>query len=197
MDSEHVENQSFQIKVIENFITSEDADTLVGYIKSNCSDKTKFYTPLRHRVENKVRYESHIPERHTFSNHAEVFHLLKKYSDKFLSESNLFFKDSEEIYLAAQWMTMLGPDSMLGEHRDNHKGAEHLFRSGVLYLNEDFEGGYLHFTHRDFTIKPKKLSLVIFDSREMHAITEVLSGVRIAMPIWATNIKEKGISYEL
>jgi len=37
----------------------------------------------------------------------------------------------------------------------------------------------------------------MFDSREMHTITEVLSGVRIAMPIWATNIKEKEISYEL
>ena len=108
-----------------------------------------------------------------------------------------FFKDSEEIYLTAQWMTMLGPGSALAPHRDNHKGAEHLFRSGVIYLNEDFEEGYLNFPDEDLIIKPKKLSLVLFDSKEVHRITEVLSGVRIAMPIWATNIKEKEVSYEL
>lgn len=187
----------FKINVIENFITLEDAETLVSYIKNNCSDKQKFYTPMKHIIENKIRYEAHIPERHTFSNHSEVIHLLKKYSDKFLSECNLFFKDSEEIYLTAQWMTMLGPDSALAPHKDNHKGAEHLFRSGVIYLNEDFDGGYLNFVERDLTIKPKKLSLILFDSREVHRITTVLSGVRIAMPIWATNIKEKEISYEL
>lgn len=197
MDFGYVENESFKIKVIENFITSEDADALVDYISNNCSDKTKFYTPMKHRIENRVRYESHIPERHTFSNHPEILHLLKKYSDKFLLETSLFFQDNEEIYLSAQWMTMLGPTSGLAAHRDNHKGAEHLFRSGVLYLNEDFDGGYLHFPYRDFIIKPKRLSAVLFDSREMHTITEVLSGIRIAMPIWATNIKEKEISYEL
>lgn len=187
----------FKINLIKNFVSLEDAETLVSYIKDNCSDKSKFYTPLKQRVDNKIRYESHIPERHTFLNHPEVLHLLKKYSDKFLLESNLFFKDNEEIYLTAQWMTMLGPGSKLAAHQDNHKGAEHLFRSGVIYLNEDFDGGYLNFPHRDFTIKPEKLSLVIFDSREIHRITEVVSGVRIAMPIWATNIKEKEVSYEL
>jgi Rps23 Pro-64 3,4-dihydroxylase Tpa1-like proline 4-hydroxylase len=184
----------FKINVIEDFITLEDADTFVSYIKNNCSDRTKFYTPMKHKIENKIRYESHIPERHTFLNHPEILHLLKKYSDKFLLECDLFFKDSEKIYLTAQWMTMLGPQNTLPAHIDNHKGAEHLFRSGVIYLNEDFEGGYLNFLHRDLTIKPKKLSLVIFDSREVHEITEVLSGTRIAMPIWATNIKEKEVS---
>ena len=187
----------FKINVIEDFITLEDADTLVSYIKNNCSDKKKFYTSLKSKVENKIRYESHIPERHAFSNHSEILHLLKKYSDKFLLECNLFFKDDEKIYLTAQWMTMLGPGSILEPHRDNHKGAEHLFRSGVIYLNEDFDGGYLDFLHQDLTIKPKKLSLVLFDSKEVHRITEVSSGLRIAMPIWATNIKEKEVPHEL
>jgi hypothetical protein len=187
----------FRINVVENFITLEDADALTSYIKDNCLDKKKFYIPLRHRVENKLRYESHIPERNTFSDHPEVLHLLKKYSDKFLLECNLFFKDSQEIYLASLFMLMLGPESILTEHADNHKGAEHLFRSGIIYLNEDFDGGYLNFPHRNLTIKPKRLSLVIFESTEVHKITEVLSGVRISMPIWATNIKEKEISYEV
>ena len=34
----------FKINVVENFITLEDANTLVSYIKDNCSDKQKFST---------------------------------------------------------------------------------------------------------------------------------------------------------
>jgi hypothetical protein len=187
----------FKINVIENFITLEDANILESYIRDNCSDRNRFYTPIKHRVENKIRYESHIPERNKFSDHPEVLDLLKKYSSKFLEECNLFFKDDEDLYLASLFMLMLGPGSILKEHVDNHKGAEHLFRSGVIYLNDDYDGGCLNFPDRDFTLKPKRLSLVLFDSTEMHKITEVLSGTRIAMPIWATNIKEKEISYEL
>jgi len=187
----------FKIKVIEDFITLEDADILVSYIKNNYLDKTKFSISLKHIINNKIRYESRIPEQSKFSNHLEILHLLKKYSDKFLLETNLFFKDDENIYLSELWMTMLGPDSALDPHTDNHKNAEHLFRSGVIYLNEDFDGGYLNFPDKDFIIKPKKLSLIIFDSKELHEITKVLSGLRIAMPIWATNIKEKEVSYDL
>ena len=187
----------FRINVVENFITLEDANILESYIRDNCSDKNRFYTPIRHRVENKIRYESHIPERNKFSDHPEVLDLLKKYSYKFLEECNLFFKDDEDLYLASLFMLMLGPGSILTEHADNHKGAEHLFRSGIIYLNEDFDGGHLDFLNRDTIIKPKMLSLVIFDSKEVHRITEVLSGARISIPIWATKIKEKEISYEV
>jgi predicted 2-oxoglutarate/Fe(II)-dependent dioxygenase YbiX len=88
---------------------------------------------------------------------------------------------------------MLGPDTRLPGHVDNHEGAEHLFRSAVIYLNEEFDGGHLRFTKKDLSINPEKLSIVIFESTEMHEITQVISGTRIAMPIWATNIKEKEI----
>ena len=44
----------FKINVIEDFITLEDADTFVSYIKNNCSDRTKFYTPMKHKIENKI-----------------------------------------------------------------------------------------------------------------------------------------------
>lgn len=186
----------FEINIIEDFISLEDADTIVGYIKDNCLNNKKFYTPMKSKIENKIRHESHIPELHTFSDHLEILGLLKKYSDKFLLECNLFFKDEEELYLTAQWLTMLGPGSRLPPHKDNHQGAEHLLRSGVIYLNQDFDGGDLNFLDEDFTIKPKKLSLVLFNSNQVHRITEIFSGLRIAMPIWATNIKEKEICYE-
>jgi Rps23 Pro-64 3,4-dihydroxylase Tpa1-like proline 4-hydroxylase len=185
--------KNIKIKIIENFIDEKDSDFIVDYIKLNNKDETRFYRPQKAIENNIIRYESAMPEIHKPSVHPEILHLLEKYSTKFLLECNNFFKDDEKIYLAEQWLTMLGPGTRLSEHVDNHIESEHLFRSGVIYLNEDFDGGYLNFVNKNITIDPKKCSLVIFDSTELHEITKVLSGIRIAMPIWATNIKEKDI----
>lgn len=182
-----------KIYIIKDFITQEDASILIDYIQKNYLDDKKFYTPEKAKINNRFRYESHVPELHSFSNHTEVVDLLKKYSDKFLLECNNLFKD-KDLFLAAQWLTMLGEGTRLPAHVDNHIDAEHLFRSGVLYLNNDFDGGFLKFLDLDITIDPEKLSIVIFESTRLHEITEILSGIRIAMPIWATNIMERGIN---
>jgi aspartyl/asparaginyl beta-hydroxylase (cupin superfamily) len=188
-------SKDFRVKLIRDFVSQEDSDILIDYIQKNYLDDKRFYTPKKTQMKKKFRYESHVPEMHTFSSHPEIIDILKKYSDKFLFECRNFFKDKEDIYLTAQWLTMLGEGTKLPAHVDNHEDAEHLFRSGVMYLNDDFDGGYLRFLNEDLTIKPEKLSMVIFESTQLHEITPVLSGLRIAMPIWATNIKEKGITH--
>ena len=95
-----------------------------------------------------------------------------------------FFKD-DILYPSAFWMTMLGKDTRLPYHTDNHIGAEHLYRSAVVYLNDDFTGGYLKFKDFDLTYKPKKYSAVIFPSNYYHMITPVTDGIRYALPMWA------------
>lgn len=182
-----------KIYVIKDFIAQQDADILIDYIEKNYLNDEKFYIPEKAKVSGRFRYEAHVPELHSFSNHTEVTDLLTKYSDKFLLECTNLFKDNN-LFLAAQWLTMLGEGTRLPGHVDNHVGAEHLFRSGVIYLNNDFDGGFLKFLDLDITIDPEKLSIVIFESTRLHEITEILSGIRIAMPIWATNIKERGIN---
>ena len=194
-ETKTISNQKNDLKIyiIKDFITQEDANILIDYIQKNYLDDKKFYTPEKAKINNRFRYESHVPELHSFSNHTEVAELLKKYSDKFLLECNNLFKD-KDLFLAAQWLTMLGEGTRLPAHVDNHVDAEHLFRSGVMYLNNDFDGGFLKFLDSDITIDPEKLSIVIFESTRLHEITEILSGIRIAMPIWATNIMERGIN---
>jgi hypothetical protein len=187
--------KDLKVKVISNFVDQEDADTLVNYIEDNHLDSKRFLRAQKAVDANRIRYESHIPEKHEFSSHPDIIHLLKKYADKFLLECKDFFKDEDTLYLGAQWLTMLGEGTRLPGHVDNHEEAEHLFRSGVMYLNDDFDGGYLKFLNEDLTVKPEKLSLVIFEATQLHQITTVLSGIRIAMPIWATNIREKGITH--
>jgi hypothetical protein len=183
-----------KIKVVNDFIDKNDCDILVEYINNNYLDKNKFYMPEKAIENNRFRYESNVPETHRLSDHKEISSILNLYSDKFISECKSFFQDEGPLYLASQWLTMLGAGTRLPCHYDDHSGAEYLFRSGVIYLNDDYDGGFLKFPDLNLTISPEKYSLVVFESHSLHEITEILSGIRMAMPIWATNIKEREIA---
>jgi predicted 2-oxoglutarate/Fe(II)-dependent dioxygenase YbiX len=70
--------------------------------------------------------------------------------------------------------------------------------SVLLYLNDDFEGGSLHFPRLDFRFKPRTGMLVAFPSnyRYEHAAEETTSGQRYALVSWAAilgsqRVKEK------
>lgn len=73
----------------------------------------------------------------------------------------------------------------MGPHVDYH-GEPNLrpIMSAVMYLNDDMEGGELHFTKLGVKIKPKAGSIVIFPSVEpyYHMSTPVTSGVKYMSP---------------
>jgi predicted 2-oxoglutarate/Fe(II)-dependent dioxygenase YbiX len=73
----------------------------------------------------------------------------------------------------------------MGPHVDYH-GEPHLepIMSAVMYLNDDMEGGELHFTELDIKIKPEAGSIVVFPSVEpfYHRSTPVVSGVKYMSP---------------
>lgn len=179
------------IKIIENFISQEDAEIFTNYINNNYLNNNKFKVGEKAFAAGNFRYQSNVPEEFSLSVHEEVSDLIKKYSDKFLKECYDFFKDGLDLYMAAFWMTKFGKNTKLPFHNDNHNEAEHLFRSGVIYLNEDYDGGYLKFLNYNLTYKPKKFSLVLFDSEYVHEITNILSGERLALPLWATRDPKK------
>jgi len=53
----------------------------------------------------------------------------------------------------------------------------------ILYLNDQYEGGYLTFRDHNLAIKPKTGTLMVFDVgiNNVHAVTEVTSGLRYTM----------------
>ena len=57
--------------------------------------------------------------------------------------------------------------------------------AGIVYLNDDYEGGELYFTALDIAIKPRRGTFVGFTGgfHHEHAVTRVESGaVRMTMP---------------
>ena len=73
----------------------------------------------------------------------------------------------------------------MGPHVDYH-GEPDLepIMSAVMYLNDDMDGGELHFTEFDIKLKPKAGSIVVFPSVEpyYHRSSPVVSGVKYMSP---------------
>ncbi len=175
----------YEVDIIEDFISEEDADIFIEYIKSNHLDEEKF-PPTRAAIElNRHRYEANIPETVPLKNHHEIEDKIKVYSEKVIDKFKSFYKD-DELYVSAFWMAELGENTKLPYHSDNHYKAEHLYRSCVIYLNDDYEGGMIRFRDIPLTYKPKKLSAVFFKSDMVHEIVKIESGIRFALPIWAS-----------
>lgn len=60
--------------------------------------------------------------------------------------------------------------------------------SGVLYLNDDYQGGLTYFPNQKVSINPEKGKLVLFpsDFEHPHGVSMVADGERYTMPIWFT-----------
>ncbi len=60
--------------------------------------------------------------------------------------------------------------------------------SGIVYLNDDYQGGEFYFTVHDTAIKPKKGMLVAFTAGfyHEHAVLRVEGAERLTMPFFLT-----------
>ena len=76
----------------------------------------------------------------------------------------------------------------VGGHYSVHADAGNSERtlSGLLYLNDDYEGGILHFPHLGIEIKPKPGMLVLFPSNFIytHGSTPITDGTKYVVVSW-------------
>ena len=179
------------IRIVENFISEDEANFFIDYINKNKDDKSKF--PLtKGEVRGKIRSEANIPELVPLKNHDEALEMIKSISNRTMSEfKNISGK--EDLCTSSFWMTRLGPNTVLPMHTDDHKFAQHLYFSGVIYLNDEYDGGYIKFRDIDLTYKPKKYSAIFFPSSYQHAVTRVMSGIRMTLPNWVSIGQERDI----
>jgi Rps23 Pro-64 3,4-dihydroxylase Tpa1-like proline 4-hydroxylase len=72
----------------------------------------------------------------------------------------------------------------LPEHSDLGKSTRVI--SGVLYLNDNYQGGEIEFLYPHLKIKPEAGSCIFFPSNftGVHRVNEVKEGLRYVMPHW-------------
>jgi hypothetical protein len=59
--------------------------------------------------------------------------------------------------------------------------------AGVIYLNDDFEGGDIYFQETGISYKPVLGSLIFFEGWRWHGVRRVTRGIRYTAPSWFTS----------
>lgn len=116
-----------------------------------------------------------------------------------LTEMKRFWKLKVPIYADGLHMMSWKAGLFMPPHADNAypngKPHELAYRdlSGVLYLNDAFEGGGLYLTAQDVLLKPRAGTLISMTGgfHHEHAVTRVESGLRITIPFFTTFAKER------
>lgn len=84
----------------------------------------------------------------------------------------------EDLFENNGWINQIAtiqrffPDTGMGLHVDNEVDDSVLF-GVVIYLNDDYEGGEIHYPDLDLTIKPKAKSVVIHPANIKHEVLPV------------------------
>lgn len=193
------------VKIINNFISEEDISFFRKYIDENGSDKKRF----RHRVglafDKGLAIRAVFPDEKPPSLYKDISNQVNKYSNLFIESCRKEFFEDRDLYFYGVSITRLSKDIQLRIHQDVHNDFSSLVYSGVLYLNDDYEGGEITFLDSFFPIndfplyvdemggdvyKPKSGDIVLFPSDTWHGGKIVKSGTRDAIIFWCTLEKE-------
>jgi LPS sulfotransferase NodH len=106
-----------------------------------------------------------------------------------------FYRLKVPIYTDLLQIVQWTPGMFMRAHADNANpdGAAHEMAhrdfSGIIYLNDDYEGGELYFTALDIAIRPRRGMFVGFTAgfHHEHAVLRILSGnQRLTVPFFFT-----------
>ena len=160
---------------IKNFISKEESKALVDYWNSlNAWQPTCFYN-------------SNVIGNTGKSHEPYWGKILGEITDRLHTEAEALF--NRRLKLLTLSTHRWDPGSFAGDHADNAEldGTPNGWMQNklvtILYLNDDYDGGYLTFRDHKIAIKPETGTCVIFDVgiNNVHAVTEVQNGNRYTM----------------
>ena len=80
------------------------------------------------------------------------------------------------------------PGADMGPHVDSSDPTDinHPIISGVIYLNDDYEGGEIKFPNQNITIKPEAGSVIVFPSYDpyLHHPQKIIKGNKYMVPLF-------------
>ena len=186
------------VQIVENFISEKDAKFIVDNFSKNLSlieERKGFYEDLF--VRKPIKFDKNILDPHN------QFETIEEQTASAMINNVIYLTSLkiEEIYgtrvtKCFGGMTKLIRGASHGIHSDTHnedgtiieedKYSKYIKYSALVYLSQyskDFTGGILSFPDLGLDVEPKPGLLVIFesDNRNMHQVTEILSGERHAV----------------
>jgi predicted 2-oxoglutarate/Fe(II)-dependent dioxygenase YbiX len=175
---------SEKIHIIENFISEEDSKKLIKYFSKLAfpgpDGKTFFVSLANEAVYFDMRHDPEFLEVNDY-----VHNLLNRIENKVMETYNLSielksanFVEMKEGAILPEHTDMGGTsDPVNGKRIDDDDDFEF---SALIYLNNDFEGGFLNFPQESIKLKTGPGTLVYFSGQLdlPHEVTEITKGSR-------------------
>jgi len=156
----------------EDWLASNDSNVHYGYVKNIAKES----------LNNNIS-DSLINQRSRYIINSLLMSVEMSFA-KYMNEHDL---NPEDYFLDTRILPIKKWDvgQSMGPHCDNYDGHSDLAFSIVVYLNDTYEGGEIHFPNQNIKIKPSAGSLIMFPSHEpfLHEVLPIISGNRYMMPI--------------
>jgi len=182
------------IYIEENFISPSECKKLIDCAEMTAVGHEEDTIPPGEIQEDDYDYAAHYARQDEkldsaqYQGHAEFIDMKGETDDLYTNVVNrvtrickLFDDRANPDYVGVIRWT---PGTFMKPHYDNSAkdGIYDLF-AALLYLNDDFEGGYTGF--KEFEVQPKTGKLLIFsNSQHKHHVTRVVGADRYALSFW-------------
>lgn len=159
------------IQYIEDVLSKEEHEILLEYAKNTDSWEKQpwlVWTVESHLLPNDVR------------------EILKKIFEMVYKKStDLYGVDIDPPSTTSLYVVRFDPGFFLPIHTDT-LSAELNHIASVYYINDDYQGGEIHFPDHSLTIKPKANSLIFFPGNENyeHQVFTVVGNHRYSSAMW-------------
>lgn len=171
------------VSVTENFLDQELFEVLSTFAKT-----TKVYDQnVNETVWNqRIVHATQVPE-------------LKddglKYIDLVREKIKSTFEIEQEIYTDILCFNRWRIGDEQRPHADDANGFEWRKFGCVLYLNDNYDGGEIHFSNQDITLKPKANTLAFFpgDEEFLHGVNPIKFGIRYTLSTFWTYDSSRSI----
>lgn len=169
-------NKFIYYKELENFDSYKFLNECLIKLESKFSPALTFgdkLNPIRNCDSVSIFQEPELDK--------EVFNIFSFHIKEYVKIFPEVFIETDEGYTLLRYKD----GNFYGKHTDDFR-SHHRIVSGLLYLNDDYEGGELYFNDLDELIKPKAGSIVLFPSNFAfaHESKPIIKGTKYAIVTW-------------
>jgi hypothetical protein len=182
-----VKNIAYGINLYKNTISKSDCKTLIASLEAELSDldgprwsRPEEEEPLRAALEFPINEQILGPKTDSNRGLYEVYDSALKIIKKYIDDYARSWGIGIEKYEPLNFVKYSYPNNYFGLHTDHGPSTVRTV-SAILYLNEDYAGGELHFPSMDgLTLKPETGDMIVFPSTYtyQHESTLMLQGTK-------------------
>jgi hypothetical protein len=182
-----VKNIAFGINLYKNAISRSDCSSLIVTLEDKLSHSDVFHwekseeeQSLRAALEFSVNEETLGPKTNLNEDLHKIHSLVRGVIKQCIDDYASSWEISINHYAPLNFVKYSYPNTYFGLHTD-HGPSKVRTVSAILYLNDDYEGGELHFPRIDgLTVKPEAGDIIVFPSTYtyLHESIPLLNGTK-------------------